>query len=245
MGAQQKELEGVVGERDILGAQLIRRNEELALLYEKIKIQQSTLQKGETQYDERVRDVATLKAQIRAAKAEVGHAKTQVTNVESLKREVHHLNKVLLREESKAKALQEELENPMNVHRWRELEGSDPATYEMIMKVKSLQKLLIAKTEEVMEKDANIQEKEKLYVQLKNIIARQPGPEVAEQLSWYSKNLKEKTAHMKQMAAELEMYHNQVQDLRDETERHNKDYHGVLHAYHGKLRQQRMQSQMG
>merc|ERR1719169_305363 len=48
--AQQKELEGVVGERDILGAQLIRRNEELALLYEKIKIQQSTLQKGEIQY---------------------------------------------------------------------------------------------------------------------------------------------------------------------------------------------------
>merc|ERR1712190_440107 len=220
-------------------------NEELALLYEKIKIQQSTLQKGETQYDERVKDVATLKGQIRAAKAEVSHAKTQVTNVESLKREVHHLNKVLLREESKAKALQEELENPMNVHRWRELEGSDPATYEMIQKVKSLQKLLIAKTEEVMEKDSLIQDKEKLYVQLKNVIARQPGPEVAEQLSWYSKNLKEKTAHMKQMAEELGMYHNQVQDLRDETERHNKDYHGVIHAYHSRLRQQRMQSQMG
>merc|ERR1712137_429479 len=74
--AQQKELEGVVGERDILGAQLIRRNEELALLYEKIKIQQSTLQKGETQYDERVRDVATLKAEIRKAKGDVAAAKT-------------------------------------------------------------------------------------------------------------------------------------------------------------------------
>merc|ERR1712137_451227 len=244
MGAQQKELEGVVGERDILGAQLIRRNEELALLYEKIKIQQSTLQKGETQYDERVRDVSTLKAQIRAAKAEVGHAKTQVTNVESLKREVHHLNKVLLREESKAKALQEELENPMNVHRWRELEGSDPQTYEMIQKVKSLQKLLISKTEEVVEKDALIQEKEKLYVQLKSIIARQPGPEVAEQLAWYSQNLKEKTKQMQQMASELEMYHNQVQDLRDETERHNKDFGNIKAAYHQRLRQMRSQEQL-
>ena len=48
--AQQKELEGVIGERDVLGAQLIKRNEELALLYEKIKIQQSTLQKGESQF---------------------------------------------------------------------------------------------------------------------------------------------------------------------------------------------------
>lgn len=40
----------VVNERDILGTQLIRRNDELALLYEKIKIQQSTLSKGEAQY---------------------------------------------------------------------------------------------------------------------------------------------------------------------------------------------------
>lgn len=74
----------------------------------------------------------------------------QVTNVEGLKQEIHFLNKTLLREdaaavtharhrsavthastrtseldrqETKAKALQEELENPMNVHRWRELEA--------------------------------------------------------------------------------------------------------------------------
>merc|ERR1712196_594056 len=118
-------------------------------------------------------------------------------------------------------ALQDELENPMNVHRWREIEGSDPATYEMIKKVKTLQKLLIAKTEEVVEKDSLVQEKEKLYVQLRSIIARQPGPEVAEQLTWYSQNLKEKTAHMKQMATELENYHSQVQDLRDDIARHN------------------------
>merc|ERR1740121_464755 len=240
--AQQKELEGVRGERDILGAQLIRRNEELALLYEKIKIQQSTLQKGESQYQERITEVNRLRADIRKAKSEVELAKTQVTNVDSLKREIHHLTKTLLREETKAKALQEELDNPMNVHRWRELEGSDPATYEMIQKVKSLQKLLIAKTEEVVEKDAQIQEKEKLYVQLKSIIARQPGPEVAEQLAWYSQNLKDKTQHMKQMASELEMYHNQVQDLRDEIDRHNKDFQDTKQAYFQRLRYQRSQA---
>jgi len=69
--------------------------------------------------------------------------------------------------------------------RWRKLEGSDPSAYEMIQKVQTLQKRLIAKTEEVVEADLLIQEKEKLYVELKNILARQPGPEVAEQLSIY------------------------------------------------------------
>ena len=50
---QRKEYDIVIGERDILGTQLIRRNDELALLYEKIKIQQSTLNKGQLQYRDR------------------------------------------------------------------------------------------------------------------------------------------------------------------------------------------------
>merc|ERR1712046_320249 len=131
-------------------------------------------------------------------------ARNQVVNIEALKKEIHHLNKELLQEQSKCKALQEELENPMNVHRWRKLEGSDPATYEMIQKVKMLQKRLIAKTEEVVEKDMLIQEKEKLYVQLKNILARQPGPEVREQLEMYEENLQAKKKQMRAMQSELE-----------------------------------------
>jgi hypothetical protein len=77
------------------------------------------------------------------------------------------------------------------------LQGSDPSQYEMIQKMQMLQKRLIAKTEEVVEKELMIQEKEKLYIELKHILARQPGPEVAEQLQIYQATLKEKTKQMK------------------------------------------------
>eukprot|EP00747_Dinoflagellata_sp_TGD_P162860 gnl/TRDRNA2_/TRDRNA2_180945_c0_seq1.p1 gnl/TRDRNA2_/TRDRNA2_180945_c0~~gnl/TRDRNA2_/TRDRNA2_180945_c0_seq1.p1 ORF type:complete len:877 (+),score=320.21 gnl/TRDRNA2_/TRDRNA2_180945_c0_seq1:83-2632(+) len=241
--AQQKELDAVIGERDILGGQLIRRNEELALLYEKIKIQQSTLTKGENQFRERQQEINATRAEIRKFKEDLNGTKQQVVNVDALKKEIYHLHTTLLREETKAKALQEELENPMNVHRWRELEGSDPATYEMIQKVKSLQKLLIAKTEEVVEKDMLIQEKEKLYVQLKNVLARQPGPEVAEQLAWYSQNLKEKTAHMKQMVGELKNYHTQCRDLKDEIARYNKELAQIKQNFFQGLRRQQAYQQ--
>ena len=97
--------------------------------------------------------------------------KSKHKQMDDVKREVFHLQKELLQEKTKVKALSEELENPMNVHRWRKLEGSDPATYEMIQKIQTLQKRLISKTEEVVEKDLLIQEKEKLYVELKNILA--------------------------------------------------------------------------
>merc|ERR1719262_1724139 len=84
--SQQKEYEGVISERDILGTQQIRRNEELALLYEKIKIQQSTLQKGEIQFKERVDEIAAFKNNIRKLKKELHKAKNQVVSIEALKK---------------------------------------------------------------------------------------------------------------------------------------------------------------
>merc|ERR1711998_427754 len=57
-------------------------------------------------------------------------------------------------------------------------------------------------------------EKEKLYVELKNILGRQPGPEVAEQLSVYQTNLKQKVVQMKAMNSELDMYKQQVEEFR-------------------------------
>lgn len=57
---QRKDYEMVINERDILGTQLIKRNEELALLYEKIKIQKSTLKKGEIYYQERLNDIMNI-----------------------------------------------------------------------------------------------------------------------------------------------------------------------------------------
>ena len=84
----------------------------------------------------------------------------------------------------------------------------------MLQKIQTLQRRLIQKTEEVytpvkmhiwlssvftqvVEKELLIQEKEKLYMELKHILARQPGPEVAEQLQIYQQTLKEKTKQMK------------------------------------------------
>merc|ERR1712150_16275 len=108
-----------------------------------------------------------------------------VSSIDDLRKEGYHTQRELLRERTRCKALEEELENPMNIHRWRKLEGSDPSRFEMIQKIQTLQKRLIQKTEEVVEKEILIKEKEKLYMELKQILARQPGPEVAEQLGVY------------------------------------------------------------
>ncbi|MBN3297199.1 CFA58 protein, partial [Amia calva] len=206
-------------ERDILGTQLVRRNDELALLYEKIKIQQSMLNKGEIQYNQRVEDIRLLKMEIKKLRREKGILGKTVANVEDFRREVYHMQRELLKERTRSRALEEELENPMNVHRWRKLEASDPSTYELIQKIHMLQKRMIRKTEEVVEKELLLQEKEKLYVELKHILARQPGPEAAEQLQIYKQILREKTKQLKALSSELNMYESQSQEYKYEIQR--------------------------
>lgn len=70
---------------------------------------------------------------------------------------MYSLQRELLQDRTKVKAISEELENPNNPRRWRKLNGSDPGVYEMVQKIQALQKRLIAKTEEVVEKDVYIQ----------------------------------------------------------------------------------------
>lgn len=85
---QKKEYDIVINERDILGTQLIRRNDELALLYEKIKIQQSTLNKGQIQYRDRLNEIRVLKIKLNDLKRELAILKNSVSNIDVLKREV-------------------------------------------------------------------------------------------------------------------------------------------------------------
>merc|ERR1719181_1625589 len=237
---QRKEYDQVINERDILGTQLIRRNDELALLYEKLKIQMSTLRKGEAQYAARVQDVRVLRLKVRDMQRELTIAKGSSNQLDDLRRELIAAQRELLQEKTKVKALSEELENPMNVHRWRKLEGSDPATDELIQKVKTLQKRLISKTEEAVEKDLQIQEKEKLYVEMRNLLSKQPGPEVAEEAVEHQQSLKERTKGMKSMAAELNMYHAQLNDYKDEIERLTKELQDTKRRYFEQRRREQL-----
>ncbi|CAH8481840.1 unnamed protein product [Dicrocoelium dendriticum] len=235
---ERKEHEQVISERDVLGNQLVRRNDELALLYEKIRIEQSILHKGEQQYNKRLSDLNLLKQEVRKLRREKAILQSTASKMEDLKSEVHRVQRELVRERTRAKALEEELQNPVNVHRWRKLEGSDPSTYEMILKIQALQKRLISKTEEVVEKELLIQEKEKLYIELKHILARQPGPEVAEQMNIYQTMIKEKTKQIKSMAAEMNLYENQITQYKGELDMLNRELQDLKKKYFAQKKKQ-------
>ncbi|CAF93386.1 unnamed protein product, partial [Tetraodon nigroviridis] len=193
---QKKQMEQIGRERDNLAKQLLQRSQERKLLYEKIKIQQSILRKGDFHYRERMEDIHLLKLEVKRLQRKKSILDKSAPNTENLRRELFHLQRELLRERTRNSVLLEQ-RKPINIHRWRCLEGSDPGKYELIVKIQSLQKRLIAKSQELEERELLLQEKEKLYVELKQILARQPGPEAAEQLQQYKWTLRDKATKLK------------------------------------------------
>jgi len=172
-----------------------------------------------------------LNQKIRDLEREMRIHRNQSETIPDLKGEIHNLQKELIDEKLKVRGLSEALEDPMNVHRWRKLEGTDSDTYEMITKIQTLQKRLIGKTEECVEKDVVIEQKEKSLNELREMMKRQPSIEDAKMLSTYERNLKQKGTQMKAMAAELNMYQAQVNEYKYENERLVREMNEVKRKY--------------
>ncbi|XP_036406858.1 cilia- and flagella-associated protein 58-like [Megalops cyprinoides] len=200
---QRKQLNQVIRERDILGRLLVDRNAKVELLYKKLKAQRSLMIKGEMQYNQMLENIRLLKLEIKKRGQEKFIVAKKVANVEDLRREMNHIQKELLKQQTMCRALEEDIEILKNIHRWRRLEVSDPSTFQLIQKIHFLQKCQIIKNKELEEKELLLQEKQKFYVKLRHIVARQPGPEVTEQLQLYQQTLREKTKELKTLQSDL------------------------------------------
>lgn len=75
----------VTRERDNLGKQLLRRNEERVLLYEKVKIQQSIISKRDFHHNQRMEDIRLLKLEIKRIRREKNILDKAVPNADDLK----------------------------------------------------------------------------------------------------------------------------------------------------------------
>jgi hypothetical protein len=213
---QKNELTAVLSERNLLTAQLVKRNSELSEMYHRIKIHRSNLRMGERNFHQYHVSLMELKNTL--VETVGGHNETilKLAKSEQIRNHMFQLERDLIKEQTKTRALMDELETPMNVHRWRILESSDPKRYDKIVQINALQKQLVAMSDKVTQTDLLVQEKEKIYVELKNVISRQPGPEVEEQILVYQQTLKDKVKQLAAMNQELAMYIEQVASFKSE-----------------------------
>jgi chromosome segregation ATPase len=216
---QQKEYQIVVNERDFLGQKLIKRNEEITALYEKIKVLQLELSKLHSQYEKKLLEIEKLKATRNELIEEFVKAESIIRNIFELRVVKIKLDKELILVKNKVSSLTLESKRKLNIHRWTKLEYSDPEKYELISQINALQKRLIAKSEEVNRKEELIQEKEKLYVKLKTIVARQTGADMEDALVKYHNKIKEEADRLKKLKEEIKSYRITIRNYEYEIKR--------------------------
>jgi len=203
---QRKELAAVAGERDVLQSQLVRRDEELTALYEKLKVQKSALARGAAAWAARRVQHAAERGGIAELQAESELARAQVSSLAEMRREQSRLEVALNRERAKIRSLSDEMERPVNVHRWRAMQVVDPERHKLVRRVHTLQRRLMDADDRVGKRDLAIQEKERLYVEMRETLARQPGEEVDEEVAALREDLKGKQKQLRALAEERESH---------------------------------------
>lgn len=73
---------------------------------------------GESQYNKRLEDIRLLKIEIANLRSQRNLLTRGLANTADMRQEVLQLHRVLTQERVKAKALEEEMTTPMNIHRF-------------------------------------------------------------------------------------------------------------------------------
>jgi predicted nuclease with TOPRIM domain len=116
------------------------------------------LEKGAVFYKEKKEVVARMKATKEELDGQLSQVKDDIKKFSDLKSAIAEMERELVEEKLRVKALSDELRKPINVHRWRRLQDTNADAYAMIKRVRELQKQLIIKAGQVEHKDKTIQE---------------------------------------------------------------------------------------
>lgn len=211
---EEKALNALISERDNLSAQLMRQNDELTKVYDQIKTLQSSLNRGEIYYTEKCKAIRNTTLEVLELRNQHRSLVSETGDLGELKQHLINVEAELTQGKIRQKALEDQLKHPMNVHRWRKMESSNPQEFELMQMIQSLQKKLISLSKDDQDKQSLISKKEELYLHLKELLSKQVGPEAMEQIEEFETILKDKNLQLKHMSAELNMYQAQVREYR-------------------------------
>nr|CCC90099.1 conserved hypothetical protein [Trypanosoma congolense IL3000] len=119
MERMKKSYQSVIESRDCAGVQLLDRNDELCVLYERFKAQDKIIHDGVSTDNSRVEEIRALRIKLADVHREVDLVRALVPQVKELERELAKLVDEIDDERWKVEVLENDLTNPKNPHRWR------------------------------------------------------------------------------------------------------------------------------
>lgn len=200
--------EKAVEERNITGVQLIDRNDELCILYERCNQQQEALKKGEVHLQEKEDELRFLRLQCEELRRHYEIAKRKIPEVDRYKEKISQLEKSLIDEKHRTDDLSLKLEDPQNLDRWRPLDGEDPDSEQLSAKMQVLEDRLDEKREQLVEKELILEEVAALTekLRLQALSKRDGAKSLADSLNSLQSRIRDVTKTMLATVSELSMY---------------------------------------
>lgn len=146
-----------IEERSHAGIQLIDRNRELCILYEKSQMQQDSLRKEELAVRNKEEETRSVNLQAAELHRNIKAMRSQLPEISKLEQQIVTLRSQLLEERSLITQLGSMLEASDISHRWRTLKGVDPAPEELASRLQVLEARLSGKRTLLLEKKLLLQ----------------------------------------------------------------------------------------
>lgn len=200
--------EKAVEDRNVTGVQLIDRNDELCILYERSNQQQDSLRRGETESIRMEEELRLVRLQAEELKRRYIAARRRLPEMEKYRDRIRELEEALDRETKQTAELSDKLENPQNLERWRPLDGTDLDLDQLVAKIKVLEDRLDHKREQLLEKELILEEVTSLTDKLRTqaVSKRDAAKLLSDQLNELHGRIREVTKKMLASVSELSMY---------------------------------------
>lgn len=209
-----------VEERNYTGIQLIDRNDELCILYEKCNMQQTVLKKGELEIAKREEEIRMLDLQVSELVRQLEVTRRKLPKIPELEQEIVTLQSQLEEERALSDRQSAELEAPENSKRWRKLDGKDPEPEDLAAKLQVLEERVNDKKEQLLEKDLVLEEVSNLANRLRTqaLEGREDTLELAKRVNDFQSRIKGTTRRMMATVSELSMYQASAMKLTQENQ---------------------------
>lgn len=197
-----------IEDRNVTGVQLIDRNDELCILYERSNQQLLALKTGELLLMKKTEEFRFLRLQTEELRRQYAAARRRLPEAELSRNKMEVLEAQLVAERRKTESCSALLEDPNNIERWRPLEGEDPSFEQLAFKIKTLESRLDGKREQLLEKELVLEEITTLTNRLRvqAVAKRDSAKSLVEKLNDFQGKIRETTKKMLASVSELSMY---------------------------------------
>ncbi|XP_078000623.1 coiled-coil domain-containing protein 146-like [Glandiceps talaboti] len=215
----RKRYESAVQHRNDRGVQLIERNEEVCIFYEKVNIQDDMIRKGDVELQAREEEIRFQKMTLGEEKRAIDLLRKTLPNKRALDNDLVTLQIQLSQCQDRMAELEKELENPNNKYRVRLLEGRDMSPSDLNSKIEELEIRLSEKEEQLLEKDLIFEQVTRLAERVRNKAesGKLDTLNLAKKVNEFQARIKETTRKMMAMVSELSMNQAQAMKLQHDT----------------------------